>query len=144
MLAQNFTDLNALAEASQEKLMSIPGVGPKIAESVVAFFNQEDNKRIIRKLKEAWVWPKAKVVQTEALPLTGQEFVITGRLTAFSREDAEARVKALGGTAKDNVTKNTAYLVVGEEPGGSKLTRAQALGTKQMSEAEFLKMLGES
>ena len=124
--------------------MSIPAVGPKIAESVVTFFGQEANRDIIARLKRAGVWPKSEVVRTAELPLAGKEFVITGRLAAFPREEAEAKVKALGGTAKDNVTKNAAYLVVGEEPGGSKLTRAQELGTKQITEAEFLRLIGET
>lgn len=143
-LAENFRDLDDLASASTEKLMSIPAIGPKIAESIVTFFSQKENLAIIKRLKEAGVWPRAEVAEKVALPLSGKEFVITGRLAAFSREEAEARVKALGGTAKDNVTRNTAYLVVGEDPGGSKLTRAQALGTPQINEAEFLKMLGVS
>jgi DNA ligase (NAD+) len=68
------------------------------------------------------------------------EFVITGRLEAFSRQEAEERVRALGGVAKDNVTRNTAYLVVGADP-GSKLARAQALGTEQLTEGEFIRLL---
>ena len=68
---------------------------------------------------------------------------ITGRLDSFSREVAQERVKALGGNAKDNVTRNTAYLVVGEDPGGSKLTRARSLGTQQITEEEFLALLEE-
>ena len=144
ILARNFTDLDALAAASTEKLMSIPAIGPKIAESVGTFFRQAENLDIIRRLKAAGVWPKAELVEARGLPLAGKEFVLTGRLAAFSREVGEEKVKTLGGTAKDNVTKNTAYLVVGEEPGSSKLTRAQALGTPQITEAEFLKMLGGS
>ena len=147
VLAQNFNDIEALAGASQEQLMSIPAVGPKIAESVVTFFGQEENRDIIERLKKAGVWSfggRTEVARTAELLLAGKEFVITGRLAAFSREDAEAKVKALGGTAKDNVTRNTAYLVVGEEPGGSKLTRAQELGTKQITEAEFLRLIGET
>jgi DNA ligase (NAD+) len=76
------------------------------------------------------------------MPLVGMEFVITGRLEALSRQEAETRIKALGGTAKDNVTRNTTYLVVGAEP-GSKLARAQTLGTKQLTEEDFLRLLAE-
>ncbi|MBI2850768.1 MAG: NAD-dependent DNA ligase LigA [Chloroflexi bacterium] len=143
ILAQNFSDLDDLAQASKERLMTIPAIGPKIAESIVTFFKQEENLDIIARLKKAGVWPKAEVAKPAELPLSGQEFVITGTLQAFSREIAHEKVKALGGTAKDNVTRNTNYLVVGEEPGGSKLTRAQALGTKQITEAEFIKLIGE-
>ena len=74
------------------------------------------------------------------MPLTGQEFVITGKLETFSRQEAEARIKALGGMAKDNVTRNTTYLVVGADP-GSKLAHAQTLGTKLLTEEEFQRLL---
>lgn len=144
VLAENFTDLDDLAGASKERLMTIPAIGPKIAESLVAFFAQPENRDIIARLKQSGVWPKAEVAPKEASPLTGQEFVITGTLQALSREVANEKVKALGGTAKDNVTKNTTYLVVGEEPGGSKLSRARELGTKQITEAEFLRLIGEN
>lgn len=143
-LAENFTDLDDLASASEERLMSIPAIGPKIAESIVTFFRQKENLDIIKRLKEAGVWPKAEVAEGANLALTGKEFVITGRLAAFSREEVEGRVMALGGTAKDNVTRNTAYLVVGEDPGGSKLARAQELGTPRIDEAEFLRLIGET
>ncbi len=142
VLGDHFNSLDEMANATKEDLMSIPTVGPKITESVVNFFRQEKNRRIIEKLRKAGVKLEKEAVKAEALPLTGQEFVITGRLGAFSREEVEARVKALGGTVKDNVTQKTAYLVAGEEP-GSKLARAQALGIKQLTEEEFLRLLGE-
>ena len=144
ILAQNSNDLDALAHASREQLITIPAVGPKIAESVVTFLAQKENRDIIQRLKAAGVWPKTEAATTAGLPLAGVEFVITGTLQAFSREVGQEKVKALGGTAKDNVTKKTAYLVVGDEPGGSKLTRAQELGTKQITEAEFLRLIGET
>jgi DNA ligase (NAD+) len=74
------------------------------------------------------------------LPLSGQEFVITGTLQSFSRAEAEEKIKALGGTAKSDITKKTSYLVVGAEP-GSKVARAQTLGIRQISEAELLEIL---
>ncbi|GAH09120.1 unnamed protein product, partial [marine sediment metagenome] len=82
-----------------------------------------------------------KKAKPEELPLAGQEFVITGRMEAFSRQEAEARIKALGGTAKDSVTKKTTYLVVGAEPGGTKFSRAQELGTKLLTEEELTRLL---
>ncbi len=142
VLAQKFNDLDALAKATREKLMSIDTVGPKIAESIVAFFGQAENKDIIKRLKDAGVRLKEEVAKPEELPLAGQEFVITGRLETFSRQEAEARIKALGGTAKSDVTRKTTYLVVGADP-GSKLAHAQALGTKQLTEKELLKLLEE-
>ncbi|MDP2730441.1 MAG: NAD-dependent DNA ligase LigA [Dehalococcoidales bacterium] len=140
ILAQEFKDLDDLKSASREKLMSIPAVGPKIAESIIAFFGQEENLCIIEGLRGAGVWPKSEATGKEAVPLAGMEFVITGRLEAFTRQEAEARVKELGGTVKDNVTRKTSYLVVGDEP-GSKLARARALGIKELNEEEFRHLL---
>ena len=140
ILAQHFGSIDRLANASQDELLSIPTVGPKIADSIIAFFKQEENKKIIRRLKDAGVRLE-EVAKPEELPLAGLEFVITGRLEAFSRQEAEARIKALGGTTKDNVTRQTTYLVVGADPGGSKLTRAQTLGTKQLTEEKLIQLL---
>jgi DNA ligase (NAD+) len=143
VLAEEFADLDDLKNASRERLMEVEGVGPKIADSITKFFAQPGNIRIIEKLREAGVWPRKTPTEAAELPLAGMEFVITGRLNTFSREVAQERVKTLGGTAKDNVTRNTTYLVVGEDPGGSKLTRARTLGTRQITEEEFLALLEE-
>jgi DNA ligase (NAD+) len=140
VLAREFPSIDKLANASKERLTSIPTVGPKIADSIIAFLGQEANQRLLKKLKDAGVRLEEEVTKPEELPLAGQEFVITGRLERFSRQEAEARIKALGGTAKSDVTHKTTYIVVGAEP-GSKLARAQALGTKQLTEEEFLKLV---
>jgi DNA ligase (NAD+) len=143
LLAAHFNSIDGLMNASEEELTAIRGIGSEIAKSVVIFFRQEENKRIIEKLKAADIFPEPrKAAKLEELPLGGMEFVITGRLGTLSRQEAETRIKALGGTAKDNVTRNTTYLVVGAEP-GSKLARAQALGTKQLTEKELLRLLEE-
>lgn len=145
LLARHFSSLDydnphSLANASREQLMSIPTVGPKIADSIIAFFRQEANRSIIKRLKEAGIRLEAKVAKPEEQPLAGMEFVITGRLEAFSRAEAEARVKALGGTTGSSVSKKTTYLVVGADP-GSKLEHARELGTKRLTEAEFRRLL---
>jgi DNA ligase (NAD+) len=140
LLAQHFDSIDGLAKASREQLISIPTIGPKIADSIIAFFRQEENRDIIERLKKAEVRLEAEAVKPEVLPLTGMEFVITGRLEAFSRQEAEAQVKALGGSTGSSVTRKTTYLVAGADP-GSKLARAQALGTRQLSEAEFIQLL---
>lgn len=142
VLAREFPSIDKLANASKERLTSIPTVGPKIADSIIAFFGQEANQRLLKKLKDAGVRLEEAVTKPEERPLAGQEFVITGRLERFSRPEAEACIKALGGTAKSDVTHKTTYLVVGAEP-GSKLDRAQALGIKQLTEEEFLKLVGQ-
>jgi DNA ligase (NAD+) len=140
ILAREFGSLDKLAKAEREKLTSVATVGPKIADSIIAFFGQEENRDIIRRLRAAGVSPVEETARPEDLPLAGKEFVITGRLESFSRPEAEVRIKTLGGTAKSDVTRKTSYLVVGAEP-GSKLARAQALGTRQITEAELLDML---
>lgn len=140
LLAEHFTSLDELAQAPREKLLEIPSIGPKIADSILAFFRQEQNRKIIEKLRQAGVKLEAEKVEAKELPLAGLEFVITGRLQTFTRQEAEARIKALGGKAGSDVTRKTNYLVVGEEP-GSKLARAQTLGIKTLTEAEFLELL---
>jgi len=140
ILANNFSSMDRLARANEEELLSIPTIGPKIADSIITFFRQEENKQIIRRLKDAGINPREAMVKPEELPLAGQEFVITGRLGNFSRQEAESRIKAFGGTAKENVTRGTTYLVVGADP-GSKRARAQELGTRQITEEELLKLL---
>ena len=142
LLAGNFTDLEDLGNASREKLMTVPSIGPKIADSIIAFFREEENRKILEKLRTAGVWPRQELAQT-GLPLSGQEFVITGTLKSFSRDAAQTRIKELGGTVKDNVTKNTRYLVIGEDPGENKLVRARALGTEQINEEKLLAILGQ-
>jgi DNA ligase (NAD+) len=141
VLAKQFGSMDRLAKASREELMSIPTVGPKIADSILAFFHEEENKKIMERLRKAGVRLADKVAKPEELPLAGLEFVITGTLENFPREEAEGKIKTLGGTTKDNVTKKTNYLVVGAEPGGTKLARAGELGTKQITEADLLKLL---
>ncbi len=143
LLAKNFSSIDDLSIASQENLLSLPSIGPKIANSIVTFFRQEGNKRIIEKLRKAKVrleGEKAEEVTPEELPLAGLEFVLTGKLESFTRQEAEARVKALGGKAGSDVTRKTSYLVVGVDP-GSKLAKAQNLGIKTINEVEFLKLL---
>ena len=142
LLADEFLSLERLAEASRERLIAISSIGPKIADSIVAFFRGEANRKIIKKLEAAAVLP-GEEIRPRGLPLTGQEFVITGRLNSFSRQEAEVRIKALGGSAKSDVSGRTTYLVVGADP-GSKLARARALGIKQLTEEGLLRLLGQT
>jgi DNA ligase (NAD+) len=142
LLAREFYSLDALAEASREELMSIETIGPKIADSIIAFFRQETNCDIIKRLRESKVTLEEKPVKAEALPLAGMEFVLTGTLETFSRKEAEERIKALGGTAGSRVTRKTTCLVVGTDP-GSKLDKARSLGTEIMNEAELQNLLNQ-
>jgi DNA ligase (NAD+) len=140
LLVENFSSIDELSQASRERLQEIPSIGPKIADSILAFFRQKQNREIIDKLRKAGVKLEAEKVKRADLPLAGLDFVITGRLEAFPREQAEARIKELGGKSGSDVTRKTSYLVVGVDP-GSKLARAQSLGTKILNEAEFLEFL---
>jgi len=148
LLADEYQSISKLSKASKKKLSKTNSIGPKIAESIVAFFRQEGNKRIIEKLKEKKVGQglgkrKAKAVKPEKLPLAGREFVFTGKLDSFSRSEAEAKIKALGGKAGSDVTKKTFRVVEGADP-GSKLAKAKKLGIKTLSEAEFLDLLDKA
>ena len=145
LLATRFRSLDMLANATEEELLSVPSVGPKIAESIVAFFRQEGNKRIIEKLKEARVIKlelEETLLKPRELPLAGQEFVLTGKLESFTRQEAEARIKALGGAVGSSVTKKTNYVVVGADP-GSKRDKALSLGIRLLTEVEFRQMVEE-
>jgi DNA ligase (NAD+) len=139
-LASKYHSLDELTRASREELMEISAVGPKIADSVTAFFRQAENRAIIRRLREAGVRLEEAAAGPRELPLSGKEFVITGQLETFSRQEAESRIKELGGTAKDNVTRKTDFVVVGADP-GSKEARAREMGIEIINEAQFLEKL---
>jgi len=143
ILAVEFRSIDKLAEVSREELVSIPAIGPKIADSVTAFFRQEENQKIIQKLRDAKVRLEETAAEPSEMPLSNMEFVVTGRLESFSRQEAESRIKQLGGAARDNVTRKTDYVVVGAEP-GSKLTRARELGIKILDEEAFIKLLKQT
>jgi len=146
LLADQFHSIDQLAKASQKRLSAIPSIGPKIAESIVAFFRQKGNRQIIEKLRKAGVRlkkEKVKEAKPKKLPLAGREFVLTGKLDSFSRSEAEAKIKDLGGKAGSDVTRKTSYVVVGTDP-GSKLAKAEKLGIKTLSEAEFLDFLDQA
>jgi DNA ligase (NAD+) len=143
LLATEFPDLDLLAAADRDRLTQISAIGPKIADSITAFFAEEANRGIIRRLKAAGLRTRDEGIPPAPadLPLAGMEFVLTGRLEKYSRPEAEARIKALGGTAKDNVTGKTTHVVVGADP-GSKAEKGQKLGIN-ITEAQFLEMIGE-
>ena len=145
LLASRYLSLDKLAAATEDELQSIPSIGPKISESIAAFFRQEGNRNIIDKLKKTGVKLEEEPPQAKAgdLPLAGKEFVITGKLASSTRSEAEAKVKALGGMAGSSVTKKTSYVVVGEDP-GSKLEKARTMGITVLTEEEFLKMIGKA
>ena len=139
LLAQQFGSLRALSEGTQDQLDAIPGIGQKIVESIVAYFHNEDNRKIVDRLISILRTPQMEVAKKSG-PLDGNEYVITGTLKSMSREQAWDKIRAAGGTTKPDLTKNTKYLVVGDDA-GSKLEKAQAKGIQTISEEELLKML---
>jgi DNA ligase (NAD+) len=144
LLAQNFHTIDTLAQATEEQLVSIPGIGPKIAVSVVSYFKVERNLETIERLRQAGVKLEDDMVTRDEsnLPLKGRIFCLTGSLASMPRPEAEAKVKALGASTSSNVTRKTTDLVVGAEP-GSKLDTAQRMGTRILDEQQFLALLKE-
>ena len=142
LLGNHFGSMDALMAATQEQIEAIPGIGPKIAQSVHEFFSLEANRRTIEKLRAAGVNLREESGGAREGRLSGLTFVITGRLERFSRDAAESLVKRHGGGVGSSVTRKTGYVVVGEEP-GSKLARAEQLGVTILDEDGFLELLGE-
>lgn len=141
ILARQFGSLQQLAQAGQEELARIPGIGPKIAGSIVGFFAQPQNQDIVARLKKALNTPGMAQEKPKAdQALGGREFVVTGKLQTMTRSQSWEAIRSAGGHIKDNVTKNTAFLVAGEEP-GSKVEKAKKLKIKIISEADLLDML---
>lgn len=141
-LVRHFGSIHRIRNASEEALAAVPGIGPKVAASIVSHFQRDGNLVVLEKLERAGVRMEAGPGAYEARDstLSGLQLVITGRLSSMSRSQAEDRVKELGGSAGSSVTKKTTYLVAGEDP-GSKLAQAQRLGTRVIGEQEFLKLL---
>ena len=140
IVAGQFGSIDALSRTTEEDLTQIPGIGPKIAGSISAFFQNEANRSIIERLEQAGVAMRAQAVEQKDQPLKGQQFVLTGTLASLTRNDAEARIRALGGGVGSSVSKKTTYVVAGADP-GSKLEKARKLGVKVIDEGEFLKLI---
>ena len=142
-LATHFGSIDALMDASEEQIDEIPGIGPKIANSIVEFFSLGENREVVEKLRAAGVNLRSETGAARTGPLSGLTFVVTGRLERFTRDAAEALIKRNGGAASGSVTKKTDYLVVGAEA-GSKLAKAQQLGIKLLDEEAFTGFLRDN
>jgi DNA ligase (NAD+) len=143
ILASNFGSLDALAEATVEKLSEVNEIGPSIAESVHEFFNGKSGNHVIAELKAVGLDPKMEVKKPDAaekLLFAGQTIVVTGTLPTLGRTEIEEMIVKLGGKASGSVSKKTSFLVAGESA-GSKLDKAKQLGIPVLSEEEFLKKL---
>jgi len=141
LLAQEVGSLDKLRVMTAEDLDSIEGIGPIIAEAIAAYFTEERNLQVLDRLKEGGVDPVPPKARKQG-PLTGKTFVVTGTLEDFSRDQATAAIEDKGGKVASSVSKKTDYIVVGENPGGSKHDKAMALGTPQLDEKAFKKLLG--
>jgi DNA ligase (NAD+) len=140
-LARHFGELEPLLRASEEELTAVPDVGPVVARAIVHFFAQPHNREVIGQLHAAGVhWPPLPCTAAET-PLAGKIFVLTGTLASMTREEAGARIEALGGKVSGSVSKKTDYLVAGESA-GSKLDKARTFGVAVLDEAAFLALLG--
>ena len=141
-LAAAFGTLERLANATYDTLTAVEGIGEVVAESVLAYFADDDNRLLISKFSEVGVVPKPYEAVTGRL--NGQSFVITGTLDMGSRDDVAARLRALGATEHNSVTKDTTFLIVGAKPGASKLSKADQLGTRQLNEQQLKELLAEA
>lgn len=141
-LSRTFGDLSAISKVSVDGLQQIAGLGPNIAESIVDWFSQPANQKVLKKLKAAGVWPVMKKDEKKKEgTLTGLTFVVTGTLEGFTRDGIKEYIEENGGKVTDSVSKKTSYLVLGENP-GSKADKAQSLGVKIINENELRKLTG--
>lgn len=139
-LANKFHSIDALAQAEEEDLLTIPDIGKIVAESILAYFADEDNLKMLADLKDLGVSPTYQ--DTSALPLAGKSYIISGTLEGYGREEAEDLLRQKGATVTSSVTKTTTALILGEKPGKSKLDKAAKLGIPTLDQAGFLKLIG--
>ena len=138
-LADAFQSLEALSDATEEELLKIPDIGLTVSESILAYFADEDNLRQLDDFASLGVHPV--YINHDNAPLKGQSFVVTGTLTDMGREEAEDLLREKGATVTSSVTKNTTALIAGAKPGASKVTKAEKIGIKIISEAEFHELI---
>jgi DNA ligase (NAD+) len=142
LLASHFGTIAELAGASLEELQSVEGIGPIVAASIEAYFGEPRAQELIGHLERAGITMKSESAPARSMPLAGQQYVLTGSLPRLTRGQAEQRLKQLGASVGSAVTKKTAGLIAGEDP-GSKLDRARQLGTPILNEQQFLELLAQ-
>jgi DNA ligase (NAD+) len=141
-LARHFEHVDRLLDATQEEITEVDGIGPDRAESIAEWFSEEQNRALVAELRDLGLrFQIGEEDKPKEGPLTGNTYVVTGTLEAFSREQAAAALEALGAKVTNSVSKKTTGLVVGEEPGNSKLTKAQREGVPLLDEAALVKLL---
>src|SRR5215204_2031859 len=143
-LARHFGSVDPLLNASQEEIMECEGIGPDRAESIAEWFSDDANRRLIEELRALGLrFETDEEDRPVEGPLTGKQYVITGTLESWSREQARAALESLGAKVSDNVSKKTTGVVVGESP-GSKVAKAQKAGVPLLSEDDLRELLGSS
>jgi DNA ligase (NAD+) len=140
LLAEQFGSLEKIAGATREELQEAPEVGPKVAESVFAFFREPNNRRLLERLKAAGLSFEYNVRRRTAGALSGLTFVLTGTLPTLTREEAKERIESSGGKVAAAVSKKTSFVVAGEDA-GSKLDKAKSLNIPVIGERELIAML---
>ncbi len=139
-LSEAFGSIDSLAHATLDDLLAVDGIGQVVAESILGWFADPDNQKLLEKFASVGVRP---MYQSHARGrLHGQNFVVTGTLEHLGRDEVAEKIRQLGGTFQTSVGKDTTYLVVGQNVGASKLAKATKLGTKQLDEQALLKLLG--
>jgi DNA ligase (NAD+) len=138
-LSEHFGSMSKLAQATMDDLLEVDGVGEIVAESILAWFADPDNQRLLQKFTDLGVEVVYK--SHAAGPLHDVNFVITGTLHNMGRDETADRIRRLGGTFQSSVGKTTTYLVVGDNPGDSKIAKADKLGTKRIDENELRRIL---
>jgi DNA ligase (NAD+) len=141
-LARHFGSVDRLFAASQEEIMECEGIGPERAEAIAQWFADEDNRRLVDELQSLGLrFESGEEDRPPEGPLNGQTYVITGTLEGWSREQAAAELEARGAKVTNSVSKKTTGLIVGEEPGASKLSKAQQSGVPLLTEPELAELL---
>ena len=141
LLADHFASLDKLAKAREADLLEVEEVGPRVAESILEFFHAPQNRMVIEKLRKAGLRFEQTKAHKPAGELAGKQFVLTGTLPRYSRDEAKKMIEEAGGRVTGSVSKKTDYVVVGADP-GSKFEKARSLGVKTIAEDELLKLLG--
>ncbi|HRE03351.1 MAG TPA: helix-hairpin-helix domain-containing protein, partial [Ilumatobacteraceae bacterium] len=140
-LSREFGTLDAIMQAGEADLASVDGLGGIIARSILRWFSQPANQEFVEKLRAAGVEFGKVVVSRLAQNLAGKAIVVTGTLQGYNREEAEAAIKDRGGKSPGSVSKKTFAVVVGADPGASKLTKATELGIPVLDDAGFAHLL---
>ncbi|MGA3168377.1 MAG: NAD-dependent DNA ligase LigA [Terriglobia bacterium] len=143
LLAAHFGSLKSLSEATLDELAKVQEVGPKVGQSIVEFFGESTNRKILHRLQRAGVTVEEEQKQSKGTRLEGKTFVLTGTFNRWTREEAKRLIESQAGKVTDSVSKKTGYVVVGSQP-GSKYSQAIALGVTTLDEGQLAALLGEA